>query len=215
MKKLIKNILAGFFNLIFPPECVGCGQKNTYLCNTCLKHVRRPERTCPNWIYPLFDYRDPVVKKVVWALKYKNRKNLAIIIAELLRAKIEEELADLEILENFREPIVIPIPLAKSRLRERGYNQSELIAKELTSFVVATKVLIKVKDTPHQARIENRQTRMQNVVGSFGVKNKDLIKDRNIILIDDVATTGATLAEAKKVLKNSGAKKIIAFTFAH
>jgi len=67
----------------------------------------------------------------------------------------------------------------------------------------------------HQAQIENRQKRIKNIIGSFAVKNKDIIKNRNIILIDDVTTTGATLNEAKKVLREAGAKKIIAFTIAH
>lgn len=136
-------------------------------------------------------------------------------MAELMSGNLAEELAELELFENFGQPILVPIPISKSRLRERGYNQSELIAKNLSGFVVETKILIKIKDTPRQARIENRQTRMQNVLGSFAVQNAELIQNRNIILIDDVATTGATLKEARKVLKNAGARKIIAFTFAH
>ncbi|KKS56700.1 MAG: Competence protein F, partial [Candidatus Nomurabacteria bacterium GW2011_GWF1_42_40] len=76
-------------------------------------------------------------------------------------------------------------------------------------------ILIKPKDTKHQAHIENRSERLKNIIGSFTVKNSEIIKGRNIILIDDILTTGATLSEARKVLKRAGARKVIAFTVAH
>lgn len=130
-------------------------------------------------------------------------------------------MSDLLVMENFDKPIIIPIPLSRKRYRERGFNQSELISQSIIDndkekcFELLTNVLTKPKETQHQAHIENRSYRMQNMVGSFVVKNPELIKDRNIILIDDVVTTGATLTEAKKMLKEAGAKKIIAFTIAH
>ena len=76
-------------------------------------------------------------------------------------------------------------------------------------------ILIKIKETEHQANIKERKDRLKNLSGSFSVKNAEMIKSRNIILIDDVITTGATLSEARKTLKQFGAKKIIAFTVAH
>jgi len=75
--------------------------------------------------------------------------------------------------------------------------------------------LIKPKDTKHQAHIENRSERLKNIIGSFAVKNPEAIKGKNIILIDDILTTGATLTEARKILKYSGARKVVAFTVAH
>ena len=85
------------------------------------------------------------------------------------------------------------------------------------SLKLENNILIKPKETEHQARIENRQKRLKNILGSFSVKNEkvELVKGRNIILIDDIATTGATLNEARKILKQAGAGKIIAFTIAH
>ena len=71
------------------------------------------------------------------------------------------------------------------------------------------------KNTEHQARIKDRRARLKNLSGSFAVKNEGLIKNKNIILIDDITTTGATLAEAKKILKQAGVRKVIAFTVAH
>ena len=155
----------------------------------------------------------------------RGKKRLANIFAKDLHAKIAEELADLYVMENFSQPILIPIPLSKKRYRERGYNQAELICRELVeadnkqntkgSFRLEEKVLIKPYETAHQARIHNRRERMENVIGSFAVKNAELIAGQNIILIDDITTTGATLSEARKVLKKYGARKIIAFTIAH
>ena len=135
--------------------------------------------------------------------------------------RILEELADLYQLENFREPILIPIPLAPKRKKERGFNQTLLICEKLIdldknkNFKLEKDVLIKPKDGEHQARIEDRNKRLKNIIGSFSIKNMEKIKSRNIILIDDVTTTGATLNEARKILKKAGVKKVIAFTVAH
>ncbi len=139
----------------------------------------------------------------------------------MLYSHILEELSDLSVMENFTDVILIPIPLSKKRLHERGYNQAELICSELIkldkniNLRYSVDVLIKIKETEHQARIKDRRVRLKNLTGSFGVRNENLIKNRNIILIDDITTTGATLNEAKKVLKLSGARKVIAFTVAH
>ena len=138
-------------------------------------------------------------------------------------------------IENFKDAILIPIPLSRRRYRERGYNQAELICKELIkldsnsninlrygvdekmerNFSLEKNILIKIKETEHQANIKDRRDRLKNLVGSFYVKNPEVIKSKNIVLIDDVLTTGATLTEAKKILKQNGARKIIAFTIAH
>jgi ComF family protein len=168
----------------------------------------------------MYDYRDPIIKKTIWFLKYRGKKSLAKIFASAMYYQYMEELSDLSIIYDFKNPTLIPIPLSKKRYMERGFNQSELLCKELlilspTSFVLEKNVLLKQKDTPHQAHIKDRQTRLKNIIGSFYIKNPKIIKNKNIILIDDVTTTGATLSEAKKILKQAGAKKIIAITIAH
>jgi ComF family protein len=207
-----------------------------------LKDTPEAERECAKWIFPLYDYRNPVIKKSLWLLKYKGKKRLANVYAEIIYDKILEELSELSVMENFIEPVLIPIPLSPKRYRERGYNQAQLICEELikinnlrhsvdvnnanntylrhgVNMQLEKNILIKPKETEHQARIKNRNIRLKNLSGSFAIKNTAeniaRIKSKNIILIDDIITTGATLSEARKVLKQNGARKVIAFTVAH
>ena len=208
-------------DIIFPVKCISCGYAGVDLCLVCTSNFPPAERENAKWVFSLFDYRHPPLKKALWLLKYRGKKRLANIFAEIMYGKILEELSDLAIMQNFRDVIIIPIPLSALGLRERGYNQAELIAKKLSeldgniNFKIEKHILIKNKETKHQARIKNRNERLRNLSGAFAVKNELLIKNRNIILIDDITTTGATLNEAKKILKKAGTRKIIAFTVAH
>ncbi|OGI95361.1 hypothetical protein A2917_02230 [Candidatus Nomurabacteria bacterium RIFCSPLOWO2_01_FULL_42_17] len=226
------SFLNTILNIIFPLKCIVCGENGKDFCLECLSDAPPAQRESEKWIFPIYDYRHPPIKKALWLLKYKGKKRLANIFAEVLYEKILEELADLSVMENFKNALLIPIPLSKKRRRERGYNQAELICKELiklnhlrysvdgkSNFSLENNILIKPRETEHQARIHNRKERLKNIVGSFSIKNVEtnanLLKNRNIILIDDITTTGATLNEARKTLKNAGARKIIAFTIAH
>jgi len=221
------KILSTILETIFPTQCIFCNTKGSELCAKCLYLSPSAERESANWIFPLFDYRYPPIKKSIWFLKYKGKKRIATIFAEVMYIRIIEELSDKKIFENFQKPILIPIPLASKRYRERGFNQSTLICEALikldknqpaytdNNFTLEKNILIKPKDTKHQAHIEDRNKRLKNIIGSFAIIHPELVVERNIILIDDVTTTGATLNEARKILKNAGAKKIIAFTIAH
>jgi competence protein ComFC len=219
------NLLNTILNMIFPVNCVSCGKRGSDLCLECLSDSPPALRESASWIFPLFDYRHIPLKKSIWLLKYKGKRRLANVFAEVMYGRIMEELSELSVLKNFRKPILIPIPLSKKRYRERGYNQTELICRKLMeideknnpdrNFKLEKNILLKIKETEHQANIKDRRERLKNLSGSFFVKNPDAIKGKNIILIDDVLTTGATLNEARKILKESGGRKIIAFTVAH
>lgn len=214
-------IISTILDIVFPARCLSCGKRGMDLCFDCISTLPKAERECAKWIFPLFDYRHPIIKKSIHKLKYGHKRKLAFVFAEAIHQALSEELADLAIMENFQSPVLIPIPLAPTRRSERGFNQAELICQNLLKqnleniLELDKNILFKPKDTKHQSHIENRTERLRNVIGSFVVKNEERIKGRNIILIDDVTTTGATLAEARKVLKQSGARKIIAFTVAH
>ena len=223
----------GFLNtileIIFPSKCLSCGKRGADLCLECLISVPFAERESAQWIFPIYDYRNAVIKNALWLLKYGGKRRLASVFAEEIYAKIIEELSEMGPLQNFINPIIIPIPIASKRLKERGFNQAELICKEIINlnhmrhgtdgkpdFTLVNNILIKPRETEHQARIRDRGKRLKNIVGSFTVQDDTQpIKNRNIILIDDITTTGATLSEAKKILKKSGARKVIAFTVAH
>src|SRR3989344_146707 len=222
-------------DIVFPVNCLDCGSAGSELCIRCIAEIPAAERESAKWIFSIFDYRHPSIKKALWLLKYKGKKRFAKIFAKVMHGRILEELSELSVMENFHDAILVPIPLSRQRYKERGYNQAELICNELIkldrknnlrhgvdeklNFSLKKNILVKPNDTEHQARIHNRGERLKNIVGSFSVKNTleniNKIKNRNIILIDDIITTGATLTEARKTLKQAGARKVIAFTVAH
>lgn len=209
---MIKRLIHIFLNFLLPQKCIGCGLKNEILCDQCLEKIDH-ENSLPIRglnVFAVADYNDELIKRTIWLLKYRGIKHLAEPLAELIhkRAKARIKIAN---------AIIIPIPLSKRRLWERGFNQSELIARRLSdkmSVRMENNVLYKKFHTQSQVSIKDREKRLINLKDSFAIKNSEIIKDKNIILIDDVCTTGATLSEAKRVLKNAGAKKIISVAVA-
>jgi len=172
-------------------------------------------------IHSLFPYRSPLVKEVIWQIKYKGNLKVATLLSSLLHEEIIAELENEDLFYDFKNPLLIPIPISKKRLKKRGYNQMELIGKELQSidqgrsFEFSPSLLCKIKDTLPQTMMKDRRLRLNNLFGCFEIKNPEKILGRNIILIDDVFTTGSTISEAKNTLMRAGAKKVIAFTLAH
>ena len=170
-------------------------------------------------IYALFDYRDETIRNMIWSLKYKRNHKVAQTFAVMLYDFLIEEFSDLNTYSDFTKPILIPIPMHKKHRKKRGYNQTEFLAKELYKidsdlFQLHTDILIKTRNTPHQTKL-HRDKRLKNIIGAFDVKNPEKIKGRNVVILDDVTTTGATLAEARKVLRQAGAKKIISVAVGH
>lgn len=220
---MFRKVIHMCLNFLFPQKCLGCGKEREALCRECLVKIDMPSLPKERDIFSAADYGDETAKKAIWMLKYRGAKNLAEPLAELLDARCSTKLPARRSLnaggeiKNTGDWLVVPIPLSKSRLKERGYNQAELIAKHL-SFLqrlnLCADALIKIKDTPAQVSVKNRKERLKNLEGAFAIKNPELVEGKNIILIDDVSTTGATLKEAKKTLKSAGAKKVIAFVVA-
>lgn len=172
-------------------------------------------------IVSFFSYGDPRVKALIWELKYRGHTRAADLCANALYECMLQELKQKNSEKNFTNPLLVPIPLSKKRLAKRGFNQSELIAKKMSrgdsgrNFTLCTDVLYKIKDTKNQTSIKDKTERQKNLRGCFSIKDTAAIKNRNIILIDDVATTGSTLLEAKKTLLEAGAREVICFTIAH
>ncbi len=157
------------------------------------------------------DYADEAVKNLVHVLKFKCVKSAAEPLTQLL----------VRYAENLRLPLanhlIIPVPLSGRRLRERGFNQSELIAKIFAAHFglpMETKNFLRIKNSKAQSETKNLGERRENVKGCFAVRNPELLRGKKIILIDDVTTSGATFLEAALALKSTGARKITALAVA-
>jgi len=236
MHKLKKIIL----DILFPPICLSCknylpdAEKGGKICRKCLDSIqiyssfycpkcknRVPgaEKICHKEIKfllaPAADYHNPAVKDLVWFFKYHKWQSLANVLEPIINGYLDILSAGWKI--NTEDFAVIPIPLHADRLRERGFNQSELIAGIVSRKLNAdlnTDNLKRVKATKHQAELKNADERARNIENCFALNDPKEIENKNIVLVDDVFTTGSTMGEAVKILKNAGAKKIIAFVFA-
>lgn len=201
-------------------KCLGSVQiYSSFFCPKCKTRVPGEEKSCHKEIKfilaPVTDYQNPAVKNLIWFLKYHRWQSIVGIIEPLINSYLDILSAGWQNdLHNF---IVIPIPLHQDRFKERGFNQSELIAKIITKKIGTapnTNNLKRVKATKNQAELKNADERIKNIENCFSLNDSNGVKNKNIILVDDVFTTGSTMSEAVKILKQAGAKKIIAFVFA-
>lgn len=209
------------FNFIFPQRCIGCNTSCTLLCVKCLTKVPPAPPAEHSFIYAIFDYHHQFIKKAIWRFKYKNARGFAKVFAEKLYEGILDELSDGMHTSPGETFLLVPVPLHKKRLRERGYNQSELLARALTAydrvhiFELAPELLVRTRATAPQARSEKRATRLGNLRGAFACTDPARIRSRTVILIDDVSTTGTTLLEARRALTPAKPRKVLAFAVAH
>jgi ComF family protein len=210
-----------FLNILFPSYCLGCGIKNEILCDYCVQKIKITERETSKDILAMFDYQDPLIKKTIWELKYHNKSYLGEKLGQLLYEFFIEDISEIKISTPGRPIFVIPVPISRKKTRLRGYNQANSIARGFCHqskdeiLELKNQIVVKMIDTIPQAKITNRSKRLKNVQGVFKIKNKDIIKDRTIIVIDDVTTTGGTITEIIKILKKSGAKYVVGFAIAH
>lgn len=218
---------------LFPPLCVNCRAhltdsrmvlcetcsesirlRSSLFCGKCMRRLLETKRVChldtPYILGAAGSYDDRALKAIIHALKYEKRERAAPLLGNLLIRYITAAGLDTK---NFG---IIPVPLSKKRLRERGFNQAELIANIVAAHFhipLDTASLLKSMHTKPQMGLA-RAEREKNLIGCFEVRDEREIKGKNIILIDDVSTSGATLSEAARVLKKAGAKKIIGLVVA-
>lgn len=159
----------------------------------------------------LFSYKDPLVKELVWQIKYKKNRHAIRCAAYAIYTELNKE----------TKPVVlIPIPISKKRRKERGYNQCELIINEVLKIDTKNKIsknfniLIRTKHIEKQT-FKNRNERIKNIKDIFQVLDDNLSFDSRIILVDDVITTGSTLREARNVLINKGYTDVRIMALAH
>ncbi|MCR4274968.1 MAG: phosphoribosyltransferase family protein [Candidatus Campbellbacteria bacterium] len=171
-------------------------------------------------VYVLYFYRDPFVQNAIHAAKYRNRKDLCILFGELLWHTFGEELSHQSIMLG-TPWVVVPIPLSKQHRRVRGYNQTEKIAEgflkytDASAFTLLNEALCMASAHKKQTHAIRKSERIHNIVDSFTLPDSNLVRGKNILLIDDVLTTGATLQEASRTLRAGGARHIYCLVIAH
>jgi len=179
------------------PVCRARLADNKLLCNH--------SREIPRYILgAAANYDDPVINNLIHYFKYENFKNLAPLISELIIEFIGRAGF---VVSDF---ILVPVPLHPFRERQRGYNQSKLLAEILSEKLEIDLVdgLKRIKKTRPQAQARKSNDRERNVKDCFKAINENQIKGQNILLVDDVFTSGATINEAVRILKSAGARKI-------
>lgn len=218
--RLFKWIL----NTLFPPYCVSCKTEGDFLCKKCVQSLvkkkispgRQSSQNPPEFqyldgvIYALDYAKNPQIKAAIEQFKYRFTEELAHYFGELLAEKIGE----LGMTQN-RCIHLIPVPLHRKRLFYRGFNQAELIAQALqknsvTHPVQIDSLLTRLRHTEQQAKL-NRWERQNNLRNAFSLNKKFVQEGKEealYFLVDDVCTTGATLENCAKALKENGFSKV-------
>lgn len=216
-------------DVLFPKSCLNCQREGSYLCQDCQSLLdilessfclcKKPSRlpmagkcrSCADkhldGLYFAVRYGNNLVKKIIHRFKYEPyAKDLASPLAFLI-------ITHFNLMQKSFDGdncILLPIPLSKRKLRQRGYNQSEEIARVLSENLkipLMQNCLFKNKETPSQMTL-SREEREKNIKGAFSVNPSARLRARKILLVDDVYTTGATMEEAAKILKKAGAKEV-------
>jgi ComF family protein len=217
----LKSTILYFLDLLFPIKCIGCKFSGEILCKNCINKLQITNRETSDNIFAIYDYRDTIIKDAIWKLKYHHTPYIGQKLGELLYFELIEEINMLQMFSIGSPILVLPVPISQNKKKNRGYNQSEIIAKSFCNkdinniFQFNNKIIYKKIDTIPQARLTNRNKRLQNIKNAFEIKNSIQVKGKTIIIIDDVTTTGGTLLEIIKILKKSGAKKVVGFAVAH
>lgn len=208
--------------------------KSGFSCPNCKRRLPRPIR-CPVCgttedlggrfiLASVVSYENPVIRELLQNLKYKSKKTALEPINEMMNVYLQKIIKHLS--SALSRSIIIPIPLHPTKEKKRGFNQAELIAEGLRQFLegrlpkevdlprIETGNLVRIKNTDSQTRLKNYEERKNNVAGCFKILQPEKIAGKNIILVDDVFTSGATMKEAVRVLKGAGAKRIIGFVVA-
>ncbi len=223
----------GILDLVFPKTCLICGKSGRYICRKCLRKVSYAKQLCPACNKPSIDgvvhikcktawgldgvvciwAYGGVVRKAILTLKYKYSSDVAKELASCLDEEIKKGKTVLP-----KNVVLVPIPLHKKRKNWRGFNQTEEIGKLLARaqrWAYCPDLVTREGLRKPQTELKGKQRR-KNVVGVFSLNRafENSLKQKTILLFDDVYTTGSTLKEAGKVLKRNGSKKVWGLTIA-
>lgn len=209
IQKILKVFLESILELIYPGEnyCIICKAEDCHkICLSCLKSIKKINKIDSD--ISSYGYYGGVLKQLILNLKYKKDFSAGDILSDLLSDYIKDNI-------EYDNYVLSYIPLSKKSMKKRGFNQCEYIAKKVSEKlnIGVIEILIKYKDTAEQKTL-NKHERSNNVKGAFKIKKGTNISSYNIILIDDVITTGSTMMEAYKILQENSAKSIKLLTLA-
>ena len=238
LRKKINNLVNFIFDLIFPVNCIGCENLDTWLCLECFdslkarqaKHCPFCQRqticgeTCPNCALQknlngaisLIPYSNGLIREIIYTWKYHGIKEITKSLGLFACQELEKNKKNIPFLNLTSNPLLVPIPLHKRRKKQRGFNQSELLARYITKNfdLKFSDILIKKTSTHSQVNLELID-RIINVKKSMRLLNCESIENKNIVLIDDVITSASTCEEAASVFKKAGAKSVWALSIAY
>ena len=184
--------------------CDRCGRKTIQsqtACTTCKQGIQNFNKARSS-----FEYQKPI-KQLIQKLKFYNKRFYAEVFADYLAITYFKNM--------FAPDVITYVPMTEKAKRKRGYNQSEMLAKELSKRVNVQVVdcLVKIKETKRQAKL-NKAQRMKNLQGAFKVVDKKLVKGKRVLLVDDVLTTGTTVNAVSEKLLKAGATCVDVLTVA-
>lgn len=223
----------GWLDLVFPKKCVGCGKYGGYVCEKCEVGLWEEEQICPSCCRnSRYGIRHKYCKgdleglTCLWAYEGLARKLISNVkyryfYDQLDKLVILDDRIELEFFRRFLtvDPVVVPVPLHPKRLRERGFNQATLIGEAFAarhSLAYNSHLLLRVKETKPQVG-RTREERLESLNGAFNITPRPPLNLRggaNILLVDDVWTTGATMRECARVLRAAGVKQVWGFVLA-
>ncbi len=213
------HFINGIINIFYPNVCGICGNISKYnICPKCIKQLNEIKQ-CKKHIYLtrsftdqmyIFKYED-IVRECFIKYKFGGQNYRYKAFANFM-------IKDKKICGFLKKyDIIIPVPISKKRMKQRGYNQSELIIKECAkldkNIKVCTNILYKIKNTKPQSSLNKEQRRI-NLKGAYRLKNSETIINKKVLLFDDIYTTGSTLEECARVLRQAGAYEVSILTFA-
>ena len=235
-KNIVYNIRQCFFDIIFPKHCLDCGQEGEYWCKSCrAKIILTWPKICfnckkDNIIFGLcdqcrplyyfdgvvcvYDYENKIISNLIQAYKYHFVKDLSLDLGLVVARHLAKELvvSNNNFFSYFFNFVIMPVPLSHRRQNWRGFNQAEEIARVIANYfgLQCNFSLKRLKHRSPQAKL-NQAKRLVNMKDCFIFEGK---APQKIILVDDVITTGATVNECARVLKQAGAEEILVLTIA-
>lgn len=215
------EILSPLIRVLFPDFCIVCKKYGTIICNSCLLELPHNKRHINEYCIAGLSYRDPAVKKIILTLKSRNNPELIDSCSQILFDSLMDHISELTILHNFSKPLIIPVPASTKRLSEFGFNQAELLARSLQTFLtelepeIHTNVFSKKKTLTKQAKARSRVERFQNISKAFMINPAIDVRNKCCIIVDDVITTGATMHALREQLLRAGARHVLCVAVAH